>query len=230
MSKGHIAGVDGCGKAGWLVASSDSNLGAVAFAVVPGLQPVIDAGYDMVAVDIPIGVPDRGSRSCDILSRKLVGPRRSSVFPCPVRPTLGAPNRLAADAAGRIADGRGIGPQAWAIVPKICEADRLMSPKLQERVIEVHPELCFHALNGGRPLLHSKHQSVGLQYRRDLLLQAGFAPSAVDTPPLRGATIDDHYDALAALWTAHRRFHGLAGRVPEAPELDSRGLRMEMWF
>lgn len=230
MNKGQIAGVDGCGKAGWLVASSDSNLSAVAFAVVPGLQQIIEAGYDVVAIDIPIGVPDRGTRSCDLLSRKLVGPRRSSVFPCPIRPSLGASNRLAADAAGRLADGRGMGPQAWAIVPKIREADRLMSPELQERVIEVHPELCFHALNGGQPLMHSKHQSIGLQYRRDLLLQAGFAPSVVDTPPPRGAAIDDLYDALAALWTAHRRVHGSAGRVPEVPELDPRGLRMEMWF
>jgi predicted RNase H-like nuclease len=33
-----------------------------------------------VAVDIPIGLPATGPRSCDVEARQRLGPRRSSVF------------------------------------------------------------------------------------------------------------------------------------------------------
>ena len=38
--------------------------------------------------------------------------------------------------------------QAFNILPNIREADRLITPKLQERVYEVHPEVVFKALAG----------------------------------------------------------------------------------
>jgi len=41
---------------------------------------------------------------------------------------------------------------------------------------------------------------------------------------------DDVNDAFAALWTATRIFQGKAKRIPDKPEVDSRGLRMEMFF
>jgi hypothetical protein len=40
----------------------------------------------------------------------------------------------------------------------------------------------------------------------------------------------DVVDALAAAWTARRIADGEAQRIPELPEKDARGLRMEMWW
>jgi predicted RNase H-like nuclease len=43
----------------------------------------------MVAIDIPIGLTETGeARTCDIEARRLVGLRRSSIFPAPDRRIL----------------------------------------------------------------------------------------------------------------------------------------------
>lgn len=41
---------------------------------------------------------------------------------------------------------------------------------------------------------------------------------------------DDFLDACAALWTAGRTYRGIAKRIPDFPECDSRGLDMAIWF
>ena len=41
---------------------------------------------------------------------------------------------------------------------------------------------------------------------------------------------DDMLDACAACWTAERICSGTAVCIPPAPALDSRGLRMAMWY
>ena len=38
-----------------------------------------------LAIDIPIGIPEAGARPADREARALLGPRRNSVFPAPVR-------------------------------------------------------------------------------------------------------------------------------------------------
>ncbi|TMG01274.1 MAG: DUF429 domain-containing protein [Chloroflexi bacterium] len=48
---------------------------------------------------------------------------------------------------------------------------------------------------------------------------------------LRGLSqMDDYVDALACAWTALCVARGNARRIPSEPELDERGLRMEMWL
>ena len=42
--------------------------------------------------------------------------------------------------------------------------------------------------------------------------------------------LDDLNDAFAALWTARRILLGQAQRIPDEPDIDARGLRMEMWY
>lgn len=44
----------------------------------------------ITAIDIPIGLPPDRPRHCDITARALLGPRRSSVFPAPVRNVIAA--------------------------------------------------------------------------------------------------------------------------------------------
>ena len=42
--------------------------------------------------------------------------------------------------------------------------------------------------------------------------------------------LDDLNDAFAALWTARKIACGQAQRIPALPDVDARGLRMEMWY
>ena len=83
-----MLGVDAC-KAGWIgIALSQGALSAYAAAGIDDL--IEDASSDgplaVIAIDIPIGLPDTGRRQADLLVRKAVGPRWASVFMTPVRP------------------------------------------------------------------------------------------------------------------------------------------------
>src|SRR5437870_4489813 len=51
-------------------------------------------------------------------------------------------------------------------------------------------------------------------------------------PPCRQAlgAPDDYIDALVCAWTAACVLQGTARRIPQEPEADERGLRMEMWL
>ena len=93
-----------------------------------GIIADLDSGrLGAVAIDIPIGLPDEGSRRCDLEARKLIGPRRSSVFPAPFRSVLGALTYEDAAARCRAVSGKSLSLQAFGILPKIAEVDRLMT-------------------------------------------------------------------------------------------------------
>ena len=126
--------------------------------------------------------------------------------------------------------------QAYNISQKIEEVDALMrrDPQaLQSRVREVHPELCFWALNGRQPILPNKKRLSGRHERWHVLRSV--LPSLPEQPPHprelpRDCAVDDYIDALAAAWTAVCIARGSRDRIPHNPTLDDRGLRMEMWF
>ena len=84
----QIAGIDGC-RSQWLaiahVTGSSSFVAQVLATSELAAQP-----WKLAAIDIPIGLPDSGAREADCAARRLIGPRASSVFPCPIRPTLDA--------------------------------------------------------------------------------------------------------------------------------------------
>src|SRR3954466_2949013 len=90
MSDSRVLGVDAC-KAGWVGIALDQGAPAAYFApYIDGLVSLAeqDGPVAVVAVDIPIGLPDNTVRQADILARQAVGPRRSSVFMTPVRAAL----------------------------------------------------------------------------------------------------------------------------------------------
>jgi predicted RNase H-like nuclease len=120
--------------------------------------------------------------------------------------------------------------QCFAIVPKIAEVDQLMTPQLQRRVVEVHPEVSFAAMNGDKPLALPKKESAGRAARMALLDQAwGLDARAIVAKHRSGGVQpDDILDALVACWTAERVLRQLAQRFPKDPMIDSRGLRMEI--
>jgi predicted RNase H-like nuclease len=234
-----VAGVDGC-RAGWVVATvpAEDDIGSDPAGRVPACDVEIVADLGTVverlvsgrlaaaAIDIPIGLAGHTARVCDAEARRLLGPRRSSVFPAPVRAVLGAGTYEEACETSRRASGRGISKQLFNILDKIRDVDRLQSPRLQSQLFEMHPELSFTVL-AGTPMRFSKRTPEGRAERVAALRDAfGDQPRLThDTPP-SGANRDDVLDAMVGAWTARRyvaRTHLRLGG-----ELDGRGLRMEI--
>lgn len=229
-----VIGVDGC-KGGWMaVAWSGEASAAPQASVVPRFGDVIAMDAEVIAVDIPIGLPDiaRNGRGCDREARRRLKGKASSVFPAPARSTLLASDHAEASAINRkFSDpSRGISAQAYNILAKIAEVDGLVSPSLQSRVHEVHPELCFYAMNGNRSVIEKKREPGGQEKRIALLRENGFPFDRMQPPasPRRHWGLDDLIDACACAWSARRIRDGLNLRLLADPPLDGRGLRMEI--
>lgn len=202
-----------------------------------GALLAMTAAVPIVAVDIPVGLPNRavpGGRECDRQARKLLGPRASSVFPPPVYRAMACEEYGAAVAANRASSehGLGISKQCFALFPRLRDVHDHMTPELQERIHEVHPELCFYGMNGCKPLEHPKKKPEGLNQRLSLLRSAGvkFPEQHLNQFSKHAAAPDDVLDAMAAAWTACRIAQNKALQIPTTPETDARGLRMEMWW
>ena len=230
------AGADGC-RGKWLVVMGP-RVGAVDVFLASDFQELLErtAAASSIMVDMPIGLDEvarRGGRSADVAARKLLPGQTSSIFPAPPRAILGCQTYAEARRVCRESspDGISISAQAFMIASKIAEIDRLLTPESQQRVVEVHPELAFRARNGGVQLPRKKTPE-GLKRRRELL--DGSLCRALDRAalalPKRDWGADDLLDAAVAFLVAHDHAQGKARRVPEAPEVDARGLRMEMWY
>lgn len=206
----RAVGVDGC-RGGWVAATGDGEV-----RVHASFEDLLRAEPDaFLAVDVPIGLRSGGAtgdRLCDKEARRRLGARRGSVFPPPLRHRLGAAERPPE-----------MSVQSFRILPRIAEVDARMTPALQARVVEAHPELAFSLL-AGAPLRHPKRKPEGAQERRALLARVGRVPAALP----RGAAWDDVLDACILAWTAARAARGESLRLPSAPPVDSRGLRMEI--
>jgi predicted RNase H-like nuclease len=233
-----IAGIDGC-RAGWVVvlahplarnAHEHRVTVCARFDDVLALLPTAAVG----AVDIPIGLLAEwqpGGRDCDRCARRLLGRRASSVFTPPTRPLLEATYYAQVR-------GYGLSLQAFNILPKIREVDRVMTPTLQQRVYEAHPELAFQSL-AGHPLQGSKKTVAG-RAERLRLLETLSSPLFHDIRPAFAQALhackrtdvapDDILDAYVLVWTARRIWQAQAHRVPRIPPHDARGLRMEIWY
>jgi len=232
-----VLGLDGCpgGWCGARVEVRQGQAGPSAPEVFPMFAAALATAASVIAVDIPIGLLDApGPRACDAQARRLLGrPSASSVFPAPSRQACSVRDYWQASAVNLEVAGRRLNRQTFNIAPKVAEVDAAMSPGLQTRVYETHPELAFWALNGRESLAHRKKRRAGRDERWALLRSAlpGLPPAAPrprDMP--RGCAVDDYLDALAAAWTALCIFEGRAHRAPLSPQKDARGLRMEIWY
>jgi predicted RNase H-like nuclease len=183
------------------------------------LQPTVAAHLDrypdaeVVAVDIPIGLPVGRTRPADDAAKRFVGGERAaSVFPTFPRDVLTAkPYEVALEAARRL--GTGLSRQAYALRDRIDEVADLVATN--KRVVEVHPEVSFRAMKG-TPLRDSKHTWSGLAERRALLASVGIL--LPDNLPGGGhAAPDDVVDAAAAAWSALRIAEGRSATLPAEP-------------
>jgi predicted RNase H-like nuclease len=222
----RVVGVDGI-PSGWAgVELVDGTLSSArAFA---RLSDLLDAYPDavVVAVDIPIGLPETGPREADVAAKFFLKPRHSSVFLVPPRTVLEAHSYD--DALQRCAQlGRpGISQQAYALRGKILEVDELARPG--DRLYEVHPEVSFQAMKGAA-LSHGKKSWNGFAERRRLLNAAGIELPH-DPLDLADASVDDVLDAAAAAWSARRIARGEARTLPEHEVVDERGRRIAIWY
>lgn len=226
-----MVGVDGC-HGGWVAVALDGAGFDATFH--PTFLDVIEAHRHAacIAVDVPIGLATDRPRACDVAARKLLGKRRSSVFPAPDPRLLDSPSHEAASALSRSLTNKGVQRQAFGIFPKVAEVDRLVTRPLQSWVVECHPEVSFAAL-AGRPMEHPKDRPEGYEERWALLTAAlGITiPTRAEARALvRESAPDDLLDAFAAAWTARRAANGQAGRVPAEVERDQRDRRMEIVY
>ena len=220
-----VAGVDGY-RGGWVVVTAPITGGASTVECVARLDPLIArvrAGEVRAAgIDMPIGLPSRTRRASDGQLRVHLGARRSSIFPTPPRAVLDAVDYRDALARARAATGVGLSKQAWNLVAKIRELDALMTPELQPRVSEAHPESSFAEL-AGKPLATRKSTREGREERTQLLLPS--FPDVAEHLARHGGVAVDVLDAYAAAWTARRVADGTAKWFGD-DERDARGLRM----
>ena len=153
-----LRGVDGC-AAGWLVVWAEAGSHRVAASLLATIAELaLDDPAALTAIDIPIGLHHNGPRPCDQEARLLLGSRRSSVFPAPVRSVLQARSYNEACELSFQAQGRKLSKQTYNILAKIRAVDALLQAQgsLSQRLVEVHPELSFQQWNNGIPMAHAK--------------------------------------------------------------------------
>jgi predicted RNase H-like nuclease len=225
-----VAGADGC-RAGWVSFKVALSSLTTSVEVVDPSNILRNRPSDLacIGIDIPIGLLD-GSRPCDKAARKLLGqPRGTSVFAAPCRAALSAKNHAEASEVNRQRTTRGLSQQAWGIVPKIKQVDDAITPDCQQWAFEVHPEVCFWALNQRRPMTHNKKTKDGA-IERIAVLRPVFPDierHLANRPPRVGT--DDLLDAAAAAWSALRLHRGEAGCVCP-PEYDETELAITIWY
>jgi predicted RNase H-like nuclease len=231
---GLIGGADGC-KEGWLLVTKDLKSGSIICQRCPSTRDLFykAPSLEILALDIPIGLTDKGPRRCDLQARRLLrAGRASSVFPAPIRSVLSADSRERASQLRFKAEGKRMTAQAWAIVSKIHEVDAIIqvNAEIRNRVREVHPEVCFYFLAGEKPCQYSKKNLAGREERRNLLspIFNDDLQTALSNRKEYGCAEDDILDAFAALWTAERIVAGKAQSIPVDPQIDLSGLRMEI--
>jgi predicted RNase H-like nuclease len=220
-------GLDGFLK-GWVAVAIDGDTRTICFH--GNIADALRGPFDRAGIDIPIGMTDDGERACDLLARTKLKPHASRVF-------TGARRWLweefrDPDKANREALRRGqkrVSRQLWHLGPKIMEVDAFVRAHRSRDIREVHPELVFLRLFGGKPLPPKKSEE-GDALRRRLLKRAGFREIDRWLNEMRigtGAKRDDVLDACAVAIAAREP----AGSLPEgASQLDFHGLPMQIWF
>lgn len=223
-----VAGVKPCAT-GWLVAVA--KLHGTTFApedpkVVGTFIEVIDQrpAFKTIALNVPIGYLEEhvaGGRTCDREARALVGPRRGAAVPS-------APMRRQVEAG--VADGsaEGLSAVAAKLLPRYREVAAEMAPYLQRSIYEVNSELSFFQLNDDQPLRWSKRSAQGQQERRELLARRIPGGERIFDAKIDRIPYSHFLDVAAFMWTARRIFARAGVRVPQDPQWDESGLRMEI--
>lgn len=218
-----VLGVDGC-RGAWVAARLDGR--TVELLALPDAAAVLAvADVEAVGIDMPIGLSDDGVRACDVQARRRLGRAGSSVFPAPVRAVLRARDyaearRLSVGATG----GRSLSAQTFRLVPAIRDLDDALGEPAAGRIVEVHPELAFRALDAR--VRDPKSGARGQAQRIRALAAVMDVLDALAGAPPRMPVVDA-LDACAAAWSARRIADGAAECVGDgAPDARGRPMRI----
>lgn len=235
MSRANIvAGVDGC-PAGWIAVLWDGDA-RIYSQLCASFADVVALPAGIIAVDMPIGLPERSGRPPERAVRAKLGDRQSSVFAVPSGKAISCADYREACRVNLLHSDppKKVSKQCFHLFPKMREIDALITPALQARIFESHPELAFWVMNGETPLaLPKKMKSApfapGLDLRRILLRKAGLPIDGLNADyRRRDVGADDLLDACACAFVAWRIVNGRSIRFPEDPPRNARGLRMEI--
>lgn len=223
----RVAGIDGYGRGRWVAVVLDEDRYASAL-IGPSLAVLLPRLADcaVIGIDIPIGLPDGAQpRAADLLARRFLGRRASTVFVTPPRAVLEARTFADAKQVAIELSGKAISMQAYGIRARILEAEPFA--RSDPRVREVHPEVSFAVL-AGAPVPVAKDSWAGAPLRRRLLARAG-----IDLPDdigeANGVPVDDVLDAAIAAWSARRIVQGESLVLPDPPETHADGLPAAIW-
>jgi predicted RNase H-like nuclease len=224
-----IAGVEPC-PGGWLVVGARLQ-GITAFPTEPEVFPtfaeILDyrPSFDVIAIHCHLSFPEEdtaGGRTCDKLARQLLGwPRAGAIQSPPSRHYLRTGDL---DARAR----KGLNPISARMMRRYAEVAEEMQPYRQRQVFEVHPELSFYQLNDDKPMRHSKNTEAGVAERRALVEARIPGVETVLEAQLPKVELRHLLDATADMVTARRIAARAVDRLPEDPEWDEQGVRMEL--
>jgi predicted RNase H-like nuclease len=235
--KKPAVGVDGC-KAGWFVVEigGKGDWGINIFPDIGAIWQRVSKKASLILIDIPIGLPRKGTRACDVLARSVLKKRASSVFPVPCRKAIQALNYEDASRINYQVSRKKLSVQSWNISSKIKEVDALLAaaPNARLHIRESHPEVCFWALSGGRPMRFNKKTVDGHRERKQILQR--FYPrskeiieSAMSKFLRKDLAKDDILDALVLAVTALSPPETIV-TFPQNPPCDDQQLPMEIVY
>jgi predicted RNase H-like nuclease len=226
----RVIGIDGA-PGGWIVVTWDKT---ASYQLHRNISDVLALQADVIAVDMPIGLPKYSGRNVEPIARQILKGKASSVFSVPARAAI-QDDQLTYQQACDVnmkhsVPTKKFSMQSFMIFPKIRELDRLITPELQTRVHEVHPEVSFAVMNGMKAVLSKKSTGEGRAKRISLLIAAGFPWDALSGPSYLKKFVADNdiVDACACAWSARRIFERRALCIPSQPESDDRGLSMSI--
>ncbi|QNO15923.1 DUF429 domain-containing protein [Alkalicella caledoniensis] len=114
---------------------------------------------DSYLMDMPIGlVESRNELRPDLLVKKELGRKGSSIFQVPCRQAVYAEDKVRARESNIQVLGKSLSEQTLGIVKGIRQVDEFLftNPAWKNRLLESHPEFCLAKLNGGQPVLEHK--------------------------------------------------------------------------
>ena len=195
--------------------------------VFPTFAEILDyrPAFDVIAIHCHLSFPSEdtpGGGTCDHEARKLLGWPRSGAITSPPSRHLLTTGDL--DQRAR----KGLSPISAQMLHRYAEVAEEMQPYRQRQVFEVHPELSFYQLNDDQPMQHAKETPEGVLERRQLVEARIPGVDAVLEAVLPRVELRHLLDATADMVTARRIAARAVDRLPEDPEWDDAGVRMEI--
>ncbi len=229
-----VAGVDGC-PAGWIAVLWDG-ADQLTSRLCKDFAAVMALPAEVIAVDMPIGLPETSGRPPEREVRMRLGDRQSSVFAVPSEKAIYCTDYREACRVNLLHSNppRRVSKQCFHLFPKMREIDALIEPRHQSRIHESHPELAFWVMNDEAPLpvpkkVKSAPYPAGLDFRRSLLRRNGVPVDSLKEVYRRSDVgADDVIDACACTFVAWRILNRRSICFPANPPRNVRGLRMEI--